>query len=108
MNSNTEHLLDLTDNQFYSEENPWFSCNILSQTQTITDLSRGDHIHNHAILWAITLHSQTQQIFSTGTHVEEENMYFCMDTDSLEKRLTQQKAGRQGKGDRILNNELDN
>ena len=70
-------------------------------------LSQGDHTHNHMILWAITLHPQTQQMFSAGMHVEEENMHFCTDTDSLEKRPTQQKAGRQGKGDKILNNKLE-
>ena len=35
-----------------------------------------------------------------------ENAPFYMDIDSLEKRPTQQKAGKQGKGDRILNNEF--
>ena len=57
------------------------------------------------ILQAITLHSQSQQMFSTGTHVEEENAPFYI--DFLEKRPTQQKAGKQGKGDRTLNNELE-
>ena len=68
--------------------------------------SQGDHTHNHQIPWAITLHPQTQQMFSAGTHVEEKNAHFCMDTDtdSLEKRPTEQKAGRQGKDNRILNN----
>ena len=66
--------------------------------------SQGDHTHNHEILWAITLNPQTQQTFSTGTHMEVENMHFCMDIDSLEKRPNQQKAGRQGKGDKIVNN----
>ena len=56
---------------------------------------------------AITLHQQTQQMFSTGTHVEEKNVHFCMDIDSLEKRPAQQKAERQGKGDKILNNKLE-
>ena len=46
-------------------------------------------------------------MFSTGMHVEEENTHFCMDIDSLEGRLTKQKAGRQGKGNKIINNELD-
>ena len=46
-------------------------------------------------------------MFSAGTHVGEENAHFCMDTDSLEKRPAQQKAGRQGKGDKILNNKLE-
>ena len=56
--------------------------------------SQGDHTHNHAILWTITLHPKIQQTFSAGTHVEEENMH-------LEQRPTQQKAGGQGKGDKI-------
>ena len=85
---------------------PQISCNILSETWTIMGPSQGDHTHNQEILWAITLHHLTQQMFSTGTQVEEQNVHFCMDIDSLDKRLTQQKAGRQGKGDKILNNEL--
>ena len=64
---------------------PLFSCNILSKTQTIMGLSQGDHTHNHTILWAITLHPQTQQTFSAGMHVEEENVQSYTDTDSLEK-----------------------
>ena len=40
-------------------------------------------------------------------HVEEENAPFHMDTDFLEKRPAQQKAGKQGKCDRTLNNELE-
>ena len=67
----------------------------------------GDHTHNHEILQAIILHPQTQLMFSTGTHVEEENVHFCMDIDSLEKRPAQQKAGRQAKGDKIINNKLE-
>ena len=55
------------------------------------------------ILQVTTLHPQTQQMFSTGMHVEEDNMYFCMDIDSSEKRPTQQKVERQGKGDKISN-----
>ena len=69
--------------------------------------SQGDHTYYNVMLQAITLHSQTQQTFSTGTHMEKENVHFCVDIDSLEKRPTQQKAGRQGKGDKILNNELE-
>ena len=66
--------------------------------------SQGEHTHNQEILQAITLHPQTQQMFSTGMHMEEENMHFCMDIVSLEKRPAQQKAGRQEKGDNILKN----
>ena len=66
--------------------------------------SQGDHTHNHMILQATTLHAQTQQTFSVGMHMEEETVHFCMDIDSLEKRPAQQKAGRQGKGNKILNN----
>ena len=63
---------------------------------------RGDPTHSHAILQVITLHPQTQQTFNAGMHVEEENMPFSMDTDVLEKRPTQQKAGEQGKGNRTF------
>ena len=71
------------------------------------DLSQGDQTHNHVILMAITFHPQTQQTFSAGTLMEEENVHFCMDIDSLEKRPAQQKARRQEKGNKILNNELE-
>ena len=71
--------------------------------------SQGDHIpaQIHVILWATILHPQTQQTFSAGTHVEEDNVHFFMDIDSLERRPTQQKVERQGKGDKISNNVLE-
>ena len=67
----------------------------------------GDPTHNHMILQVITLHPQTQYMFSAGTQVEEENMHFYMDIYSLQRKLAQQKARRQRKGDRILNNKLE-
>ena len=46
-------------------------------------------------------------MFSAGTHVKEENVHCYVETDSLEKTPTQQKAVRQGKDDRIFSNELE-
>ena len=68
---------------------------------------RGDLTHNHTILQVITPHHQIQQMFSVGMHVEEENTLFYMDIDFLEKRHDQQKAGKQGRDDRIINNKLE-
>ena len=67
---------------------------------------QGNPTHNHVILQAITIQPQTQQKFSTGTHVEEEKTPIYTDRDFLEKRPAQQKAGKQGKGNITLNNEL--
>ena len=60
------------------------------------------------ILQVITLHPQIQQMFSAGTHVEEQNTFFYTDIDFLDKRHDQQKAGKPGKGDRTLNNKFKN
>ena len=101
----TEQLLDLTDNQYYSEEYP-----SVQLQYSVLDLDyygpqlRRTHTHSQAILWVTILHPQDQKMFSAGTHVEEESMHFCMDIDSSEKRPTQQKVERQGKGDKISNN----
>ena len=69
--------------------------------------SQGGHTHSHVILWVTILHPQTQQMFSAGTHMEEENVHFCTDIDSLEKNPTQQKVERQENGNRISNNVLE-
>ena len=42
----------------------------------------------------ITHHHQTQQMFSAGTHVAEENALFYTSIDFSEKRLNQLKAGK--------------
>ena len=42
----------------------------------------------------IILHPQTQQMFSAGMHVEEENVLFSMDIDFSVKRPNQQKTGK--------------
>ena len=49
----------------------------------------------------ITPHHQTQQTFSTGTHMEQENMLFYMDIDFLVKRLDQLKAGKPERDDKL-------
>ena len=99
-------MLDLTDNQYYSEEYPSVQ---LQYSIPDPGHSQGDHTptHIHVILQATTLHPQIQQKFNAGTHVEEENAHFCMDIDSSEGRPIQQKVERQGKGDKIPNNILE-
>ena len=68
---------------------------------------QGDLTHNHTILQDITPHHQIQQMFSAGMHIEEENVLFYTDINFLEKRHNQQKAGRQERDDRIINNKLE-
>ena len=52
----------------------------------------------------ITLHHQTQQTFSAGTHEEEENTLFYMDIDFLEKRHDQLKVGKPEREDKTISN----
>ena len=53
---------------------------------------------------AITLHHQTQQMFSAGMHMEEENVVSSMDIDFLVKRLNQLKVGELERGDKTIGN----
>ena len=102
-------MLDLTDNQYYSEDTLPSNCNIPTQTQTIMGHSQEEHIPTPTlmILWVAILHLETQQMFNAGMHVVEENMHICMGMDSLERRLTQQKVEMQGKGDKTSNSILE-
>ena len=88
---------------------PPFSCNAPSCTWTITGHSQEDQIPTaiHGILQVITLHPWTQQIFNVGMHVVEENVHICMNIDSLERRLDQQKVERQEKDEKTSNNILE-
>ena len=54
---------------------------------------------------AITLHHQTQQMFSAGTHVEAENAFSYMGTDFLVRRLDQLKVGKPEREDKTTGNE---
>ena len=90
----------MTDNQYYSKEYPSNQLQYSILDPGYYEPYQGDPTHNHAILQAITLHPQTQQMFSTGMHVEEENAPFYLDIDFMGKRPAQQKAGKQEKGDR--------
>ena len=54
---------------------------------------------------AITLHHQTQQMFSAGMHMEEENALFYMGIDLLVKRLNQLKVGKPKREDKTTGNE---
>ena len=65
---------------------------------------QGDRRLNLMTPAVITLHPQTQQTFSSGMHVEEENVLFYMDMDFLVKRLDQLKAGKPGRDDKTISN----
>ena len=52
---------------------------------------------------AITLHHQTQWMFNTGTHMEEENVLSYM--DFLVRRLNQLKVGKPEREDKTTGNE---
>ena len=53
----------------------------------------------------ITLHPQTQQMFSAGMHMEEESALFSMDIDFSVKRLDQLKAGKPERDDKTTSSE---
>ena len=67
-------------------------------------LHQGDRRINLMTPMDITPHHQTQQMFSAGMHVEEENALFYMDMDFLEKRLNQLKVGKLEREDKTTGN----
>ena len=92
------------DNQYYCEENPTINCSNPSQIQTIMGHCQGDCRLNLITPMDITPHHQTQQTFSAGTHVEEENVLFYMDIDFSVRRLNQLKAGKPEREDKTISN----
>ena len=99
-----QHLLDLSDNQYYYEENPINQLQYSVQIQTITRHCQGDHRLNLMTSMDITPHHQTQQMFNADTHMEEENVLFYTDIDFSEKRLNQLKAGKPEREDKTISN----
>ena len=94
----TKRLLDLSDNQYYFKENP---INQLQYSSPDPDyygtLSRRLQTQPHDLT--------TQQTFSAGTHMEEENVLVSRDIDFLVKRPNQQKAGKPERDDKTINSE---
>ena len=66
---------------------------------------QGNHRLNLTTPMDITLHHQTQWMFSAGTHMEEENALFYMGIDFVVKRLDQLKVGKPEREDKITGNE---
>ena len=66
---------------------------------------QGDHRLNLMTPMDITLHHQTQQMFSAGMYMEEENALFYMDIDFSVKRPNQLKAGKPEREDKTISNE---
>ena len=101
----TEHLLNLSDNQYYSEENP---INQLQYSSPDPDyygtLSRTLQTQPHDPTGYYSP-PQIQQMFSTGMHMEEENKLLSMDIDFSVKRPDQQKAGKPERDDKTINSE---
>ena len=56
------------------------------------------------ILMVTTLHCLTQQMYSTGTHVAEENGLYYMGTDFLVRKLDPLKVGKPEREDKITDN----
>ena len=56
---------------------------------------QGGHRKHLVTPMAITLPHQTQWTFSTGTHVEEENMLSYMGIDFLVRRLEDKTTGNE-------------
>ena len=100
----TQHLLNLSNNQYYYEENP---INQLQYSNPDPNyyrtLSRRSQTQPHDPSGYYP-HHQIQQMFSAGTHVEEENVLFCTGIDFLEKRLNQLKAGKPEREDKTISN----
>ena len=96
----TEHLLDLSDNQYYYEENP---INQLQYSSPDLDyygtLSRRSQIQPRDPV-GYYLPPQTQQTFSTDMYLEEENTLFSTDIDFSVKRPNQLKAGKPERDDK--------
>ena len=89
----TQHLLDLSDNQYYYEENPINQLQYSSPDPDYYGTPTRWSQKYLAIPMAITLHHQIQQMFSAGMHMEEENVLSCMGIDFLVRRLDQLKVG---------------
>ena len=66
---------------------------------------QGDCRLNLVTPLVIILHPHTQQMFSAGMHMEEENAPISMDIDFLVKRPDQQKAGKPERDDKTISSE---
>ena len=101
----TKHLLDLSNNQYYDEENPinqlQFSSPDPDYYGTLTRQSQ-KHL---MIPMVITPHHLTQQMSSAGMHVAEGNELSYMVIDFSVRRLVQQKVGKPEREDKITGNE---
>ena len=99
-----EHLLDLSDNQYYSEENP---INQLQYSSPDPDYywtpSRRLQTQPHDPAGYYL--PQPQQTFSTGMYMEEENMLFSTDIGFLVKRPNQWKAGKPERDNKTISSE---
>ena len=87
------------------KKTPSISYNIPAQIQTIMGHCQGDRRLNLVTLLVTILQPQTQQMFSTGMHMEEENMLFSMDIHFLVKRPNQLKAGKPERDNKTISSE---
>ena len=101
----TQHLLDLSDNQFYDEENP---INQLQHSSPDPDYYRTPTRQSQkypAIPTGIILHHPAQQMYNTGMHVAERNMLSYMGIDFSVRRLGHLKVGKPEREDTITGKE---
>ena len=98
----TQHLLDLSDNQYYYKKTPSISCSIPAQIQTIMGHHQGDCRLNLMTPLVAILHPQPKQMSSACTHMEQENTPFSMGIDILVKRPNQLKAGKPERDDKTI------
>ena len=89
--NNSRHTID--SKQIHQLEEDWDNGQF-AQIQTIMGHHQGDCRLNLMTPLVIILHSQTQQTFSAGMHMEEENTLFSTDIDFSVKRPNQWKAGK--------------
>ena len=77
----TQHLLDFSDNQYYYKGNPINQLQYSSPDPDYYGTPSRWSQKKPMIPTAITLHHHTQQMFSVGMHLEEENVLFYTDID---------------------------
>ena len=99
-----QQLLDLSDNQYYDQENPINQLQYSSPDTDYYGTATRQSQKAPQIPMVITLHHPTQQTYSTGTHMVEGNEFYYMGIDFLVRKLGQLKAGKTEREDKITDN----
>ena len=98
----------MTDNQYYSEEYPSVQLQYsIPDPDYYGPQPRRSHKQSRNPAGYYPPPPDPADVQHWHAHVEEENVHFCMDIDSSERRPTQQKVERQGKDVKFSNNVLE-